>query len=74
MECPAITEMGFYIRLDDEIEFKTAKKEGIISEEMFNKGYKIATDLMLELRENKNDIVNRCLYDLLRIKNKLNLN
>ena len=26
MECPAITEIGHYIRLDDEIEFKQAKK------------------------------------------------
>lgn len=74
MECPAITETGFYIRLDDEIEFKMAKKEGIIDEELYVKGYQIATDLMLELRENKNDILNRCQYDLLRIKNKLNLN
>lgn len=73
MECPSITEMGYYIRLDDEPEFKMAKKEGKIDEESYNLGYKIATELMNELRRQDNDIVNRCNLDLFRIKTKLNL-
>lgn len=73
MECPAITEQGFYIRLDDEIEFKKAKKEGLIDEETYNRGYQTAIDLMNELREQENDIVNRCQYDLFRIKKSLKL-
>ena len=73
MECPSITGGFYYIRLDDEPEFKKAKKEGLIDEQTYNKGYRIATDLMNELREQKNDIVARCQSDLLKIKSKLGL-
>lgn len=73
MECPSITGGFYYIRLDDEPEFKKAKKEGLIDEYTYNKGYEIATSLMTELREQKNDIVNRCQSDLLRIKHMLGL-
>lgn len=73
MECPTITETGYYIRLDDEKELKKAKKEGLIDEETYNKGYQIATDLMNELRTHNNDIVNRCQYDLYRIKSLLKI-
>ncbi len=73
MECPAITDIGYYIRLDDQIEFKLAKNEGVIDEDTYALGYEIATGLMKELREQKNDIVNRCQFDLYRIKSLLNL-
>ncbi len=73
VETPFITESSYYIRLDDEKEFKMAKKEGKISEEEFNKGYKIATNLMIELKELKNDILHRCQLDLFKMKTKLNL-
>ena len=73
MECPTITEGFYYIRLDDEIEFKLAKKEGKIDEETFKKGYKTAENLMFELRNQNNDIVKRACFDLYRIKEKLNL-
>lgn len=73
MECPTITEMGYYIRLDDEGEFKMAKKEGKIDEEIYNLGYKVAQELMTELRGQKNDLVQRCQFDLYRIKSMLGL-
>lgn len=73
MECPTITESCYYIRLDDEIEFKKAKKEGLIDEESYKKGYTVAEQLMKELKEQENDIVNRCQFDLFRIKQKLGL-
>lgn len=73
MECPTITECSYYIRLDDEPEFKMAKKEGKIDEETYNAGYQTATLLMEDLRAQNNDIVNRCQFDLYRIKNLLNL-
>ena len=73
MECPSITDAGYYIRLDDEFELKTAKKEGIIDEETYNKAYTVAIKLMKELKEQNNDIVNRCQFDLYRIKSLLNL-
>ena len=73
MECPTITETGYYIRLDDEKELKKEKKEGLINEETYNKGYQIAIDLMNELRTRNNDIVNRCQYDLYRIKSLLKI-
>lgn len=73
MECPAITEIGPYIRLDDEIELKMAKKEGKIDEDTYNKAYNTAIKLMRELREQNTDIVNRCQFDLYRIKSLLNL-
>lgn len=73
MECPSITGGFNYIRLDDEAEFKMAKKEGLIDEQTYNKGYEIATELMTELRAQTNDIVSRCQRDLLRIKTKLGL-
>lgn len=73
MECPAITDAGYYIRLDDESEFKAAKKEGKIDEDTFNAGYKVAVDLMQELKQQKNDIVSRCQFDLYRIKTLLHL-
>ena len=73
MECPAITEIGYYIRLDDEKEFKNAFKEGKIDQKTFDEGYKTAVSLMNNLREQNNDIVNRCQFDLFRIKNKLKI-
>ena len=73
MECPTITDSFYYIRLDDEFEFKKAKKEGLIDEETYNKGYMVAEKLMKELKEQKNDIVKRCQFDLFRIKQKLGL-
>lgn len=74
MECPTITGTCYYIRLDDEVEFKVAKKEGKIDELTYDMGYDIAIELMQELKHQKNDIVNRCQFDLYRIKNKLGLN
>lgn len=38
-----------------------------------NAGYTVAIDLMKELREQNNDIVNRCQFDLYRIKTLLGL-
>ena len=73
MESPIITETGYYIRLDDEIEFKKGKREGEVDEETFNKGYDVAIKLMEELRLNNNDIVNRCQFDLYRIKTLLKI-
>lgn len=73
MECPTITETGYYIRLDDEAELKMAKNEGQIDEDNYNNAYKVAEKLMQELREQNNDIVNRCQFDLFRIKTLLKL-
>ena len=73
MECPTITETGYYIRLDDESELKMAKNEGQIDEDSYNNAYKVAEKLMQELREQNNDIVNRCQFDLFRIKTLLKL-
>ena len=73
MECPQMTETGYYIRLDDEAEFKMARKEGKIDDATYEKGYNIAVALMNELREKNNDIVARCEADLKRIKDKINL-
>ena len=73
MECPTITDIGYYIRLDDEKELMNAKKEGIINEYAFNKAYSTALALMKDLREKSNDIVIRCEQDLKRIKSLLNL-
>ena len=73
MECPTITGSFYYIRLDDEAEFKMAKKEGKIDEKTYNLGYEWAIALMAELKEQKNDIVNRCQFDLYRLKKLCNL-
>lgn len=73
MECNAITEIGNYIRLDDEIEFKKAKKEGVISDELYQRGYEVAIRLMTELRQCNNDIVKRSQSDLIRIKKQLEI-
>jgi len=72
MECPAITESGYYIRLDDEKEFKTAKNEKLISEELYQKGYEISDNLMTQLKDWSNDLVNRCVYDVFRLKKIIN--
>lgn len=73
MECPTRTEMGYYISLSDEGEFKTAFKEGDFDQDTYDMGYRVAIALMTELRAQKNDIVNRCQFDLYRIKNLLGL-
>ena len=73
MECNAITEIGNYIRLDDEMEFKKTRKEGLISEELYQKGYDVAIKLMTELRQSNNDIVKRSTKDLVRIKKELKI-
>lgn len=72
-ETPVITESAYYIRLDDEIEYKQAKKDGLIDDETFKMGYEVVTKLMLELKEHKNDIVARCQFDLYRLKEKLGI-
>lgn len=73
LSCPVITGSGYYIFLDDEIEFANAKKEGVIDEVVYKQGYDTANALMQELRENNNEIVNRCVYDIYRLKKLLNL-
>lgn len=73
LSCPTITDSGYYIFLDDEREFSQAKKEGLIDEDLYIQGYETANILMRELREQKNEIVNRCIYDIYRIKKLLNI-
>lgn len=73
MECPTITGGFYYIRLDDEKEFKQAKKDSLINDELYNMGYETANKLMEELKIFKNDIVNRCQVDLIMLKNKLSI-
>lgn len=73
MECPVVTGSAYFIRLDDEKEFKTAKKEGFITEEVYISGFDTAIKLMNELRNIENDIVNRSVWDIVRIKQKINL-
>lgn len=73
MECPAITKSGFFIRLDDEKELKSARNEGIISKDTYDKGFDVAIKLMKELKENANDIVLRSQWDVFRIKETLKL-
>lgn len=73
MECYAITEIGNYIRLDDEQEFKKAYKEGLISEDLYKKGYDVAIKLMAELRQGENYIVKRSVEDLIRLKKQLGI-
>ena len=73
LECPIITGGFYYVKLDDEKEFKQARKDGLVDDELFAKGYAIARSLMEELRDNKNEIVKRCSFDLCRIKQKLKI-
>lgn len=73
MECPAITESGFFIRLDDEKEFKKALNEGLIDKETYEKGFNVAINLMNELKSTTNDIVNRSQCDVFRIKQKMHI-
>lgn len=73
MECPIVTDTGYYIRLDDFNEFKAAFKEGVFDKETYDQKFNAAVELMTELRERKNDIFNRCQHDLYRIKTQLNL-
>lgn len=73
MECPVVTNGSYFIRLDDEKEFKTALKDGSISQNDYDKGYLTATALMDNLKSHANDIVIRSQYDIFRIKNKLNI-
>ena len=73
METVNITDIGNYIRLDDEGEFKSAYKQGLIDDSTYEKGYNVAIKIMEELRNSTNDIVNRCQADLIRIKKVLNI-
>lgn len=73
LSCPIITGNSDYIFLDDQIEFSNAKKEGLIDESLYEQGYETANALMTELREHKNQIVNRCVYDIFRLKKLLNI-
>lgn len=68
LSCPTITDSGYYIFLDDEREFANAKKDGTIDETLYNQGYETANALMQELREQSNMVVNRCVYDIFRLK------
>lgn len=74
IECPAITNTGYYISLDDEIEIKNAKKEGLITDEVFLRGYETANSLMNELKNWSNDLVNRSIYDIFRLKKLIGKN
>lgn len=74
MECPVITEGGYYIKIDDELEFKNAKNEGKITQDQFNLGYATAHALITELKNWDNDIVNRSIHDIYRLKEIINKN
>lgn len=73
MECPVITNGYYHINLVDELEFKQALKDGDITEEMFNSGLSTALNLMKQLKTQTNDLVNRSVYDLIKIKRELKL-
>lgn len=73
VECPSITGGFYYIRLDDEIEFKNAYREGVFNDFTYSEGYDRALNLMEQLRAQKNDIVDRSQFDLYRLKEKLGL-
>lgn len=73
LDTPTITGSCLFIRLDDVKEFESARMDGVIDEETYNRGYIIARRLMEELRNQENFIVDRCVSDIYRIKQKLGL-
>jgi len=68
-----VSKIGNYISLDDYKELAQAKEDGLISQQEFDKANQIAKNLMTELKNNENDIVNRSIYDIFRLKKELNL-
>lgn len=73
MECPIITNGYYHINLVDELEFKQAFKDGVLTQEMFDRGMSTALKLMEELKAQTNDLVNRSIYDVYRLKKELNI-
>lgn len=73
MECPTINGFGFYIRLDDEVELKNAKKQSLITDKLYIQAYDTANEIMKELKSQNNELVNRSCYDIIRLKSKLKL-
>ncbi len=65
---PAATKGGTYIQLDDSKELEQALKDNIIDKEQYEMAYKVAADLMKELKEKKNWYVNRGLKDYWELK------
>ena len=53
-----------YIQLDDEADLINAYNNGLISKNDFDNAYKIADEIMCELKSNNNIFVNRGLFDL----------
>lgn len=53
-----------YIQLDDEADLINAYNNGLISKNDFDNAYKIADEIMCELKNNNNIFVNRGLFDL----------
>lgn len=73
MECPVITKGDYHIYIDDQNQLEQAKKDGLVSEQLFAKAHQIAAQLVNELKTNSNQIVARCVDDVLRIKKQLNI-
>ena len=65
---PASTKNGTFIQLDDQNELKDALEEGIIDKEQYDFAYRIANELMNELKEENNVFVNRGLQDYLKYR------
>lgn len=68
-----VSKIGNFISLDDYKELTQAKEDGLISQYEFDKANSVAKKLMTELKNNENDIVNRSIYDIFRLKKELNL-
>lgn len=68
MRCPKITNGKYLIQLDDKNEFVEAYNNGNIDKMAYVTGRKTAFRLIAQLKEQRNDIVNRCQDDFLRIR------
>lgn len=65
---------GFnYIFVDDEDEFEQAHKDGLVDDELYKLGFEWMNSLIAELKESKNNIVNRSCFDIYNLKQKYNL-
>ncbi len=62
-----------YIFVDDENEFEEAHKDGLVDDKLYKLGFEWLHSLIDELKEGKNNIVNRSCFDIYNLKQKYNL-
>lgn len=70
---PLVNKGTNFISIDDEDEFKEAHEDGLVDDVLYKNGIEWMKSLVEELKRHENNLVNRSIYDIFRLKQKYDL-